>query len=110
MPTPRLSSHNPMTEDQFQTVVLQLAELSGYGVRYHNPDSRRSQAGFPDLVLGSSSRRRVLFRELKTDIGRLSPEQVLCLETLTLAGLDAAVWRPNDLRSGRIAKELRGVA
>jgi hypothetical protein len=97
-----------MTEEQFQTAVLELAQLSGYGVRYHNPDSRRSQAGFPDLVLGSSSRRRVLFRELKTDAGKLRPAQIVCLEILTLAGLDAAVWRPEDLRSGRITRELRG--
>ncbi|NWL32962.1 VRR-NUC domain-containing protein [Paenarthrobacter nitroguajacolicus] len=108
MPTQRLSSPNSPSEDEFQSAVLQLAQLLGYQLRYHNPDSRRSQAGFPDLVLGSSSRKRLLFRELKTDTGRVSPAQRVCMEILNLAGANAAVWRPQDLRSGRIERELRG--
>lgn len=105
MITKRLSS---TSEEEFQSAVLQLAQFLGYQVRYHNPDSRRSQAGFPDLVLASASRKRVLFRELKTDVGRVRPDQRVCLEILNLAGADAAVWRPEDLRSGRIERELRG--
>ncbi|MGO4143701.1 VRR-NUC domain-containing protein [Paenarthrobacter sp. YAF11_1] len=87
---------------------MQLAQFLGYELRYHNPDSRRSQAGFPDLVLGSLSRRRVLFRELKTSTGRVRPAQILCMKILKLAGLDVDVWRPEDLQSGRIMRELRG--
>ena len=87
---------------------MELAEYSQYEVRYHNPDSRRSQAGFPDLVLISSTRRRALFRELKKQDGRVSPQQKVVLAAMTAAGLDAAVWRPSDLASGRIARELRG--
>lgn len=108
MPTKRLSSPNSPTEEQLQQSVLELAQYFGYELRYHNPDSRRSQAGFPDLVLGSLSRRRVLFRELKTSTGRLRPAQSLCLKILRFAGLDADVWRPEDLKSGRIQRELRG--
>lgn len=108
MPTKRLSSHNSPSEDQLQTSVMQLAQFLGYELRYHNPDSRRSQAGFPDLVLGSLSRRRVLFRELKTSTGRVRPAQILCMKILKLAGLDVDVWRPEDLQSGRIMRELRG--
>ncbi|QOT16495.1 VRR-NUC domain-containing protein [Paenarthrobacter sp. YJN-5] len=108
MRTKRLSSHNSPSEDQLQGSVLELAQYFGYELRYHNPDSRRSQAGFPDLVLGSLSRRRVLFRELKTSTGRVRPAQVLCLKILELAGLDVGVWRPEDLHSGRIQRELRG--
>ena len=107
MPAQRLSSPNP-SEDQFQSSVIELAKYSQYEVRYHNPDSRRSQAGFPDLVLISSSRRRALFRELKKQDGRVSPKQKVVLAAMTAAGLDAAVWRPSDLASGRIARELRG--
>lgn len=106
MPTNRLSSPNQMTEAQFQTAVLQLAQIYNYELRYHNPDSRRSQAGFPDLVLASKSRGRLLFRELKTDDGRLSPEQIRTIDVLETVGADIAVWRPLDLRSGRIAREL----
>lgn len=71
MPAQRLSSHN-QSEDQFQSAVIELALFHQYDVTYHNPDSRRSQAGFPDLVL------------------------------------DADVWRPSDLKSGRVTKELKG--
>lgn len=87
---------------------MELAQYLRYELRYHNPDSRRSQAGFPDLVLGSLSRKRVLFRELKTDTGRVRAAQALCLKILSFAGLDAGVWRPKDLLSGRIQRELRG--
>lgn len=109
MPAPRLPSPTP-SEDQFQSSVIELAEYCQYEVRYHNPDSRRSQAGFPDLVLISSVRRRALFRELKRQDGRVSTQQKVVLAAMTAAGLDVAVWRPSDLASGRIARELRGAA
>lgn len=108
MRTQRLSSPNQISEEQFQQQVIQLAQYHQYEITYHNPDSRRSQAGFPDLVLVSSSRRRALFRELKTEDGRVRPKQTAVLLAMVSAGLDADVWRPSDLQSGRIAKELKG--
>jgi hypothetical protein len=97
-----------MSEDQFQKAVLQLAQLNGYEIRYHNPDSRRSQAGFPDLVLASQTRARFLLRELKTDTGRVSGIQKFTIGVLEACGIDVAVWRPADLRSGAILADLRG--
>jgi len=47
----------------------------------------------------------VLFRELKTDAGRLTPQQAQVLDELAAAGADAGVWRPRDF--GRIKEELR---
>lgn len=108
MPAQRLSSPNHLPESQFQQQVIELAQYHQYDLTYHNPDSRRSQAGFPDLVLVSSSRRRALFRELKTQDGRVRPKQQAVLLAMVTAGLDAGVWRPSDLRSGLIVKELRG--
>jgi hypothetical protein len=110
MPSKQLSSPNPMTEAQLQSAVMDLARFHQYDITYHNPDSRRSQAGFPDLVLISSSRRRALFRELKTEDGRFRPKQQSVLLAMVAAGLDADVWRPSDLQSGRITKDLRGEA
>lgn len=98
----------PMTERNLQSAVIKLAGFHGYEVRYHTKDSRGSQAGFPDLVLASSKRGRLLFRELKTDTGRMRPEQVATLEVLKACGQDAAVWRPADLLSGLIMAELKG--
>lgn len=109
MPTKRLSSPNQMTEAQFQTAVLQLAKLRGYNLSYHTHDSRRSQPGFPDLVLINVSMNRALFRELKTDIGKVSLKQDEWLDGLRRVGLNADVWRPSDLASGRIDAEMRGV-
>ena len=46
-------------------------------------------AGYPDLTLARDG--VVLFAELKTQAGRLRPEQQRWLEIL-----DGEVWRPND--------------
>ena len=95
-------------EKPFQDGVLKLARFHGFTLRYHTHDSRRSAPGFPDLVLVNTRTGRVLFRELKTNKGRVSPEQQEWLDGLTACGMDAGAWRPNDLDSGRILAELRG--
>ncbi|WP_142133358.1 VRR-NUC domain-containing protein [Arthrobacter sp. SLBN-83] len=97
-----------MSEKEFQGIVMELASLHGYELAYHTHDSRRSAPGFPDLVLVSPKRARVLFRELKTDVGRVSPDQRKWVDGLTAAGADAGVWRPADLVSGRVVAELKG--
>ena len=81
-----------MTERQFQNWVITLAKRMGWLV-YHTHDSRRSQAGFPDLVL---VREVTLFRELKTETGRIRPEQRIWAKRLTESGADYALWRPSD--------------
>ena len=60
-----------LTERQFQRQVLDLARLCGYRA-YHTHDSRRSQPGFPDIVLVNPERRHTLFVELKTSTGRVT--------------------------------------
>jgi hypothetical protein len=98
-----------LSEAQFQQQVIDLAKLHGYTLIYHTHDSRRSQPGFPDLVLVSEQRGRALFRELKTDTGRVSPAQFSWISGMLMAKLNIGVWRPSDLKSGRIIKDLRGV-
>ena len=97
-----------LSEEQFQQQVVDLAKLHGYTLIYHTHDSRRSQPGFPDLVLISEHRGRALFRELKTETGRVSPAQFSWVAGMLLAKLNVGVWRPSDLKSGRIIKELKG--
>ena len=99
-----------LTEAQFQQQVIDLAKLHGYTLIYHTHYSRRSQPGFPDLVLVSEHRGRALFRELKTDAGRVSPAQFSWISGMILAKLNVGVWRPSDLKSGRIIKDLKGEA
>jgi len=84
--TPRI------TEREFQAQVVQLARLCGWLV-YHTHDSRRSAAGFPDLVL---VRETVLFVELKVPPNRLSPDQTAWVERLRGAGQAACVWTPDQ--------------
>ncbi len=82
-----------MSEAEFQQQVIALARLYRYRV-YHTHDSRRSQAGFPDLVLVRG--KRLLFVELKTDTGRLTPEQYEWMVALLAAGQHFVIWRPAD--------------
>lgn len=60
---------------------------------HHETDSRRTRAGFPDLVIVGNA---VIFVELKSQRGRVSPEQQAWLDALMRAGVEAHVWRPDD--------------
>lgn len=82
----------PISERAFQKMVMDLARLRGWLV-YSIPDSRQaSSAGFPDLVLVRGD--RLLFVELKTDKGRLRPEQREWHEALNATDAVAVIWRP----------------
>ncbi len=83
-----------ISEKHFQSQVLELARLSGWRC-YHTFDSRRSVPGFPDLVLVRAP--VVLFAELKSESGKLRPEQREWLELLSRCeGVEARLWRPGD--------------
>ncbi len=90
-----------MSEQDFQRAVTDLANLAGWAW-WHTPDSRRVNAGWPDLVLVRD--RVCLFRELKTGTGRLRREQARTLDALRSCGLDVGVWRPGAWDA--ITKEL----
>jgi hypothetical protein len=86
-----------VTEAELQRAVLDLGKRYGW-VSFHVPDSRRVTArGMPDLVMINEAQSRVLFAELKTTKGKLRPEQVFWLRVLGNAGVETAVWRPEDL-------------
>lgn len=102
---PRKLPAPKVTESQFLQQVRDLAKLTGWEC-YHTHNSQRSEPGWPDLVLASAAQRRLLFIELKTAVGRVSPHQRKWLNLLTSCGCEAAVWRPADLP--QIALILRG--
>lgn len=95
-----------MSEADLQVQVIALAVRLGWMV-YHTRDSRGSEPGYPDLHLVHPRQERALFRELKTERGRLSKYQQKWLAALAVSGADVQVWRPRDLVSGRIERELR---
>ena len=97
-----------MTEAELQATVIEAAKWLNYAV-YHTYDSRRSAPGFPDLVLTNRATGHTLFREIKTEKGKLTAAQRQWLHYLGMRH-DAGVWRPADWTSGRVLAELRGTA
>ena len=80
-------------ERDFQRRVIKLAKLNSWLV-YHTHDSRKSQPGFPDLVL--ARRGRVIFAELKKNGAKATPEQLKWLYALNGCETVAKVWWPMD--------------
>ena len=82
-----------VTEAEFQTAVVELAQLRGWLV-YHTYDSRRSAPGFPDLVLARQN--VLLFWELKASKGRATAAQREWLDALKATGANVDVLYPED--------------
>lgn len=95
-----------MTEAELERELRRLLTRHGlYG--YHNPDSRRSAAGFPDwVIIGVGG---ILWRELKAPFEQPSGEQRRVGYLLQASGADWDVWRPLDFTTGRIAAELAAI-
>lgn len=94
------------SEAEFQREVVTLAEALGWLV-YHTYDSRRSNPGFPDLIL--IKRDVMIVAELKALKGTLSREQVRWLDSFRATKSKmVAEWRPTDWVA--IEQALKGVA
>ncbi len=96
MPAPaRARALAALSERAWQDLVIQYARLHGWWV-YHPHDSRRSEPGWPDLVLVRPP--DAIFAELKTSTGRITAVQRQVLDQLHHCGLEIHVWRPADER------------
>lgn len=82
-----------MTEKQFQARVMGLALANGWEC-YHTHDSRRSEAGFPDLVMVRGE--CCVFAELKREDGEPTEEQERWLSMLAHTHNEAYLWRPSN--------------
>jgi hypothetical protein len=100
-------AHEVMTERDLDRHIRQLAKDFAL-LRYHVNDSRGTSAGFPDLVLVGPG--GVIFAELKSARGQLRPEQADWRDRLTEAGAKWRLWRPADLASGAIARDLAAIS
>jgi hypothetical protein len=106
---PALAEH--VTEDDLKDKILDFARLRGWMIHHDRPARKKGRngedewytaveghKGFPDLVL--ARRGRVIFAELKTHRGVVSPDQKAWLAELAPAGsiadVDVFVWRPRD--------------
>ena len=79
-------------------LTRQVAELAAvfHWLRYHTWSSRHSPAGFPDETLVRGD--RLLFVELKSATGKLTPAQGEWLEALAaVRRVETYLWRPDDL-------------
>jgi hypothetical protein len=93
----------PMSEEEWQGQILDLAHLLGW----RHMHARRSigrggkwttatnVTGWPDLTMWHEKQHRVMFVELKTETGKLDPEQIEVLNSLSRAGQEIYVWRPS---------------
>jgi hypothetical protein len=94
-------------EAQLMEAIRDLSRLFGLRV-FHCYDARRGWGrGYPDLTIAGNG--GVIFRECKTERGKTSAEQDDWAVVLQAAGQDWAIWRPSDLTSGRIQRELEKV-
>ena len=90
------------SEAIFQDQVLQIATMNGWLWFHATPKQlkngiwRTDGKGFPDLVLAHYDR-GVIFAELKTSDGRITPAQKIWAVALG-RHVEYYVWRPADLQ------------
>ena len=74
--------------------IRRLARLYGW-IDWHQLDSMGTRGGLPDLILLRPP--RVIFAELKSEYGRLTPQQRDAIAMLgRCPGVETYVWRPRD--------------
>jgi VRR-NUC domain-containing protein len=84
-----------MTERELRQSIVRAAREFGWRV-YFTWSSMHSPAGFPDLCMVRGD--RLLFAELKTDKGKVTPDQQAWVDELRASGrCEVHLWRPADI-------------
>lgn len=96
-----------VSEESFASAVVELARLLGYRLIYHTYDSRRSAAGFPDLILVHPARGWIAALELKSSKGVSTPMQDDWVASLNACGVPAFIVWPCDFEAVRALLEYR---
>ena len=84
-----------MTEKMFQGRVIQALRVLGY-TYYHTFNSIRSVKGFPDLIALHPGKKRILAIEVKTETGKVTPEQNEWLSSFAKCGVETWLLRPSQ--------------
>jgi len=84
-----------LPEKAYQQRLLDHLRACGW-IAYHTFDSRRSAAGFPDVVASHPTWHRVVWIEVKRVTGRVTEAQEAWLVALADAGQEVRVVRPQD--------------
>ena len=83
-----------LSEAQFQAQIVTMARWHGWKV-YHTYDSRRSEPGFPDLIMLRSGVQVVI--ECKSLNGKVTDDQQGWLDAFrAVPQCIVRVWRPSD--------------
>lgn len=92
--------------------LSEVAEIAAScGVFLHHCGNSRfcvGTPGLPDLVLVGP--RGILFRELKSSLRSVAPEQTSWRWMLRAAGGDAGLWLPSHGRDGTVAAEILAIS
>lgn len=101
--TPRQRLLREVTEKEWSRQVENIARQFGWE-GFHTYRSEKSPAGFPDWTFWRPG--ELIFVELKTMIGKLSPRQEEVITGMRGGGGRVYVWRPDDLEE--VASVLSG--
>lgn len=94
-----------MLEREFATQVEHLLTLFGWTWKHDEPAVRQSgtwatsfrgDRGFPDYIAVRDG--RLIFAEIKNELGRVSKHQQHWLEQLEATSTEVYLWRPKDLQ------------
>ena len=92
------------SEAELQQKIIDLCTELRFKV-FHSGDARRDTGrGFPDLVI-ATTHGKLIFAELKSYTGDMSPHQSSWKWALKASGADWRLWRPHDWPA--IESELR---
>lgn len=100
---PGLPLAEDISEKDFQAAVVAEAKRNGWLV-FHVYYSQKSNPGFPDLWLAKD---RIIHVELKTETGKLTPEQLRFRDAILAAKGEWYLWRPGMWKE--IVNVLKGV-
>ena len=98
-----------MSEQVWQQQFVQLAGYLGWKHLHVRRSLGRGRKwvtatnidGWPDLHLWHETTQRTIYVELKSEAGRLRPQQIDVLGSLTRAGQEVYVLKPSDLELAR---------
>ena len=86
-----------MSEKKLMWEIVKCGREEGY-TEFHPYSARKSTPGYPDLTLAHPLDADILFFETKTQLGKLTPEQMKWGGLLVgRSGVEYRIIRPSDL-------------
>ena len=95
-------------EYEFHVAVNEYARSCGWKVVYFTRSAAKgadgnwrgiAPKGWCDSFMAHPVQRRLLAAEMKSETGRVRPEQQEWLDVLAAAGAETAIWRPRDAQA-----------